>query len=72
MFNIRNAFFFQDDTQSILCQLDRFGIFEMELLESLSTVFRGITANVKPMAWKQYFVTPWADSLDQEEKVAKF
>lgn len=21
------------------------------------------------MTWKQYFVTPWADSLEQEEKV---
>jgi hypothetical protein len=25
--------------------------------------------SVKPMTWKQYFVTPWADSLEQEEKV---
>ena len=43
MFNIRNAFFFQSDATSLMTQLDRFGIFDMSLVESFrSTIFNGI------------------------------
>jgi hypothetical protein len=39
MFNIRNAFFFQADAPSIICQLERFGIFDLTLLKKISETF---------------------------------
>ena len=39
MFNIRNAFFFQSDAPSIICQLERLGIFDLTLLKRISETF---------------------------------
>lgn len=73
MFNIRNAFFFQENPAPILCQLDRFGIFDMELLENLNArALKEIEETISYMALKQNFVSPWADSIDLEEKVTQF
>ena len=39
MFNIRSAFFFQPDAPNIVCQLERFGIFDLSLVKNFSEFF---------------------------------
>ena len=39
MFNIRSAFFFQPDAANIFCQLERFGIFDMDWFRSINNSF---------------------------------
>lgn len=73
MFNIRNAFFFQSDATSITAQLNRFGIFDMSLVDTLrSNLFSGILGkfrNLFPLflvAKKSFFLSRFCQAYDLE------
>lgn len=74
MFNIRSGFFFQtDDVADFYEQLERFSIFDISRITSCSEwlPFGDLLSSVvtvPAVKWNQFFVTPWANSVEHEKK----
>ncbi|TRY77337.1 hypothetical protein TCAL_16969 [Tigriopus californicus] len=65
MFNIRVGHFFSCDATTLLDQLECLAVFDVSNLQSY---IGGWIPQVKPLVWNQFFVTPWANSVQHERK----
>ena len=74
MFNIKTGFFFTlDENTGLNEQIERFSIFDLSKIASCTEwlplshlIARAV--RIPPVKWNQYFISPWANSVEHEQK----
>ena len=74
MFNIKTGFFFTlDENTGLNEQIERFSIFDLSKIASCTEwlplshlIARAV--HIPPVKWNQYFISPWANSVEHEQK----